>query len=247
MVDKLQQAAAAAVETAGAYDKRRRVQQRLENLEALLDKAARMDASTSLNIMLDDALSESDADTDDRGGFSSSSSSSAAGSGSMITSGEGGSSGSSGSSSSSTPDTSTLLHQFMDYCGLQGDGDDEEGGTGGVREPRVEFMTIHASKGKEFGCVAVMAFNEGVLPSDRAETAEELEQERNTAYVAVTRAKDNLLITWSKVMVRGYYTMQLRPSRYIDNVLFESRRGQMHGVEFEEDEVEEEGFSRSWQ
>jgi len=84
-----------------------------------------------------------------------------------------------------------LLQRFVDLCSLQGDGED-----GAEGKPRVQFMTMHASKGKEYDCVVLMSFYEGVLPSDRAFGKAELEQERNVAYVGVTRARDHLLITW---------------------------------------------------
>ncbi len=58
----------------------------------------------------------------------------------------------------------------------------------------VTLLTIHASKGLEFPVVFLVGVQEGVLPSDRGDRAEE----RRLFYVAVTRAKERLEITYSK-------------------------------------------------
>lgn len=142
-----------------------------------------------------------------------------------------------GSSScdSSSSGTSLLLQEFVDFCGLQGDDDGEQAGQ---REPRVAFLTMHASKGKEFSCVAAMSFYEGSLPSARASTPAELEQERNLAYVAATRAKDQLLITWPQTIVTGQYrsTVSIQVSRFLKDVLHAARQGKLPGVQYEEAE-----------
>ncbi|MBQ1506261.1 MAG: UvrD-helicase domain-containing protein [Erysipelotrichales bacterium] len=61
----------------------------------------------------------------------------------------------------------------------------------------VQLMTIHAAKGLEFSTVFVAGLSEGVFPSDRtiAEGLKGLEEERRLAYVAYTRAKDELYLT----------------------------------------------------
>lgn len=57
---------------------------------------------------------------------------------------------------------------------------------------RVKLMTIHASKGLEFPVVFLVGMNEGVFPS---RNSNDLEEERRLAYVAITRAKEELIIT----------------------------------------------------
>jgi superfamily I DNA/RNA helicase len=58
----------------------------------------------------------------------------------------------------------------------------------------VQLMTIHAAKGLEFPCVVLVGMNEGLLPNSQA-LPDRIEEERRLAYVAITRARDSLVIT----------------------------------------------------
>ena len=61
----------------------------------------------------------------------------------------------------------------------------------------VELMTIHLAKGLEFDHVFVAGAVEGLLPHARSlETEDELEEERRLLYVAMTRARKNLYISF---------------------------------------------------
>jgi DNA helicase-2/ATP-dependent DNA helicase PcrA len=62
----------------------------------------------------------------------------------------------------------------------------------------VALSTIHRSKGLEFQHVAAIGWAEGQLPNYNATTTTELAEEQRLAYVALSRAEDSLLITWSK-------------------------------------------------
>ena len=62
----------------------------------------------------------------------------------------------------------------------------------------VALSTIHRAKGLEFQHVAVVGWAEGQLPNYNATTEPELAEEQRLAYVALSRAEDSLLITWSK-------------------------------------------------
>ena len=62
----------------------------------------------------------------------------------------------------------------------------------------VALSTIHRSKGLEFHHVAVIGFAEGQLPNYRATSPEEIAEEQRLAYVALSRAEQSLLITWSR-------------------------------------------------
>jgi len=55
-------------------------------------------------------------------------------------------------------------------------------------------MTIHAAKGLEWPVVIVAGCNEGLLPSKQAIATGEIEQERRLMYVAMTRARDELIL-----------------------------------------------------
>ncbi|MBU2765000.1 UvrD-helicase domain-containing protein [Acidithiobacillus ferrivorans] len=61
--------------------------------------------------------------------------------------------------------------------------------------PTVSLMTLHKSKGLEFGYVFMLALEEGIFPSSRAE---DMEEERRLFYVGVTRAKHVLTMTYTE-------------------------------------------------
>ena len=83
----------------------------------------------------------------------------------------------------------------------------------------VKLMTIHAAKGLEFPCVFNVGLEENLFPSsmsmyDRAD----LEEERRLFYVAVTRAKERLWITYANSRYRFGSLVQNEPSRFIDEI-----------------------------
>ena len=65
-------------------------------------------------------------------------------------------------------------------------------------EDGVALMTFHASKGLEFETVFVIDLVEGSVPSHRAKTEEQIEEERRALYVAMTRAKKELYVLSSR-------------------------------------------------
>lgn len=87
------------------------------------------------------------------------------------------------------------LAQFMDFSALTSDQDELDDG-----EPKVNLMTIHAAKGLEFDTVFVVGLEDGVFPNQRAldEDKRGLEEERRLFYVAVTRAKRRLYLTYAR-------------------------------------------------
>ena len=81
---------------------------------------------------------------------------------------------------------------------------------------KVKLMTIHSAKGLEFPYVFVCGLNEGIFPSVRVKTKEELEEERRLAYVAFTRAEKALFLSESEGYLKnGGITY---PSRFIFNI-----------------------------
>ena len=62
----------------------------------------------------------------------------------------------------------------------------------------VALSTIHRAKGLEFQHVATIGWAEGLLPNYNATTPEQFAEEQRLAYVALSRAEDSLLITWSR-------------------------------------------------
>ncbi|MFA5586671.1 MAG: UvrD-helicase domain-containing protein [Saccharofermentanales bacterium] len=86
--------------------------------------------------------------------------------------------------------TGGLLRLFMERAALYSDQDKE------TERPKVSLMTIHNAKGLEFDTVILVGAEENIFPSIRAqEEADGLEEERRLAYVAITRAKKELIIT----------------------------------------------------
>ena len=80
----------------------------------------------------------------------------------------------------------------------------------------VEFLTMHGAKGLEYEVVFVIQCNEGVVPYKKAQTEEELEEERRLFYVAMTRAKQKLIISY----VKEKNGKSKSPSRFIDELFF---------------------------
>ena len=62
----------------------------------------------------------------------------------------------------------------------------------------MQLVTMHGSKGLEYDTVFLPRVNAGMLPSRRAHTKEALEEERRIFYVAMTRAKFRLEISYAK-------------------------------------------------
>ena len=63
---------------------------------------------------------------------------------------------------------------------------------------QVKMLTIHAAKGMEFDNVFICGLNEGIFPSRKVNTPEDMEEERRIAYVAFTRARKNLFLSDSE-------------------------------------------------
>ena len=63
---------------------------------------------------------------------------------------------------------------------------------------RITLMTVHSVKGLEFDYVFLVGMEEGLFPHKNSFSKEDFEEERRLMYVAVTRAKKKLYITWAK-------------------------------------------------
>jgi len=83
----------------------------------------------------------------------------------------------------------------------------------------VKLMTVHAAKGLEFQCVVVAGLEEMLFPSGMSvNTREELEEERRLFYVAITRAKNRLWLTYANTRYRFGQLVQNEPSRFIEEL-----------------------------
>ena len=81
----------------------------------------------------------------------------------------------------------------------------------------VTLASLHAAKGLEWDAVFVVGVCEGMLPITYAETPEQVEEERRLLYVAVTRAREVLSVTWALARSPGGRAGR-RPSRFLDGL-----------------------------
>ena len=83
----------------------------------------------------------------------------------------------------------------------------------------VVMMTMHSAKGLEFPCVFLVGFEDGLFPGMRAiSDAEEMEEERRLCYVAITRAKKNLTISYARQRMLYGRTAASLPSRFLREI-----------------------------
>ena len=106
-----------------------------------------------------------------------------------------------------------VLGSLLDEISLKQNSTNEE-----KEENSINLMTIHTSKGLEFPVVFLVGMVAGVFPSYRCESEEEYEEERRCYYVAITRAKKELFISYyiSKKDKNGYKIVS--PSDFIDEL-----------------------------
>lgn len=97
---------------------------------------------------------------------------------------------------------------FSDIDSLEGDDD------------RVVLMTIHSAKGLEFPNVYIAGMEEGIFPGNQSIYGgpEEIEEERRLAYVALTRAKNNLTITKASTRMLFGSTGRNPESRFLGEI-----------------------------
>ena len=106
------------------------------------------------------------------------------------------------------------LGSYLQQITLLTDADDDKENTDVVK-----LMTIHAAKGLEFGCVFVAGIEEMLFPNAMSiNTREELEEERRLFYVAITRAKHRLWLTYANTRYRFGQLVQNEPSRFIEEM-----------------------------
>ena len=106
------------------------------------------------------------------------------------------------------------LGSYLQQIVLLTDTDDEK-----ENADTVKLMTIHAAKGLEFEVVFVAGLEETLFPNAMSiNTREELEEERRLFYVAVTRAKHKLYLSYSNARYRFGQLQQNDPSRFLDEI-----------------------------
>jgi len=107
-------------------------------------------------------------------------------------------------------DLSAFLQEIALYT--DADKDDEDG-------DKVTLMTIHSSKGLEFKHVFVVGLEENLFPSQMSLTnRQDLEEERRLFYVAITRAEENLTLSFATSRFKYGNLIPCDPSRFIDEI-----------------------------
>ena len=106
------------------------------------------------------------------------------------------------------------LQDFLEGMTLASDIDNVDD-----NDESITLMTLHSAKGLEFPAVFLVGMEEGIFPSNRAigEPAE-IEEERRLCYVGVTRAKENLFLTCSKMRTTFGSTSCNMPSRFLTEI-----------------------------
>ena len=111
-------------------------------------------------------------------------------------------------------ETGTPLERFLASTALITSDESATGDADGV-----QLMTVHTAKGLEWPIVAVAGLEDGLFPLGRSvEVPGGAEEERRLVYVAMTRAKDRLYLTWARMRRRGGQLMPGLPSRFIEAV-----------------------------
>ena len=106
------------------------------------------------------------------------------------------------------------LGAYLQQIVLLTDADDEKG-----NDDVVKLMTIHAAKGLEFPVVFVGGLEETLFPNAMSiNTREELEEERRLFYVAITRAKHRLWMSYANARYRFGQLQQNDPSRFLEEI-----------------------------
>ncbi len=106
------------------------------------------------------------------------------------------------------------LAGFLDEVALYTDIDSHDPG-----EDAVVLMTMHSAKGLEFPVVFVVGMEEGIFPGLRSiGEQEEMEEERRLCYVALTRAKERLVLTCAGQRMLFGHTANNRPSRFAGEI-----------------------------
>ena len=106
------------------------------------------------------------------------------------------------------------LENFLAHIALVSDIDDTELG-----EDAITLMTLHSSKGLEFPVVFLVGMEEGLFPHARTLMDEtEIEEERRLCYVGITRAKEKLFLSSTKMRTIYGNTVTYPPSRFLQEI-----------------------------
>src|SRR4051812_13038772 len=113
------------------------------------------------------------------------------------------------------------LEDFLTQLALLTSIEAEEDKPSGDDQEKPRLSTVHQAKGLEFDVVFIIMLCDGLFPSSRSsETPEGLEEERRLMYVAITRARDELYLTYPVYRAARGATDDFiqKPSRFIEEI-----------------------------
>jgi DNA helicase-2/ATP-dependent DNA helicase PcrA len=109
------------------------------------------------------------------------------------------------------------LGLFLESSALEG------GGDSGAEGEAVTLMTLHSAKGLEFPVVFLVGMEQGLLPHARAlwgegSSGDELEEERRLCYVGLTRAREEIFLTYAAQRTMHGRTESSVPSQFLEEI-----------------------------
>jgi ATP-dependent DNA helicase UvrD/PcrA len=112
------------------------------------------------------------------------------------------------------------VHEFLSQLALISNVDAEAASTQISDKEAVNLSSVHQAKGLEFHTVFVIWLTDGMFPSNRSlDIRDALEEERRLFYVAITRARDELYLTYPQMRLSGGYgDVFQRPSRFLQEI-----------------------------
>jgi DNA helicase II / ATP-dependent DNA helicase PcrA len=118
-----------------------------------------------------------------------------------------------------TPDAETgeimsPLAAFLTHASLEAGDNQAQAG-----QDAIQLMTVHSAKGLEFDCVFITGLEEGLFPHENsASDADGLEEERRLMYVAITRARKRLYLSFAQTRMLHGQTRYNIKSRFFDEL-----------------------------
>ncbi len=103
-----------------------------------------------------------------------------------------------------------IFLEFISNVSLEADKDNES--------DAVSLMTVHAAKGLEFKVVFITSLEDGIFPARKSLEEGNVEEERRLFYVAITRAKDLLFLSYSKNRLYFGKLQKQEPSRFLSEI-----------------------------